>query len=510
MNLFNRRRAMMAAVSVLKKFIVTAVSGIVTFLTNVVHTTKVVCEFSPVQSGTGDPSPSNVRSISGWNGCEIHQNGKNLLKNTAQSTTVQGITYTVNSDGSVTANGTATGNANFYFSNNAQNSVPSGNYKIIGVGTTNNFMMTSSRRIGNSYHYADSKSGLPSSDLAINDNVVAWAIYLHTSSGVTLNNVTIYPMIVVSEETDYTYEAYKESTKSINWQTVTHNLPSTYQEVEYLESTKDGQYIDTLESVTDNTSIRIKFRFLQDYYLNYMSAFGAQANGFGVQINGRNFSASVWSGLNTITPTDGLYVDTECEMSKTSITVNGTTTALTAGNTTPTGTIWLFGKQRANSNLMDVRAGTRIYYAEIYSGSTLVKSFVPCYRKSDDVIGMYETVNGVFYTNQGLNTTFVKGNDVPGTVYGGTVTLNEDGSADLVVIDGYIASYDGETLSNHYISSQAAPNTTPVTGSQVFDFGADTDTYHFSSIGALESFVGTNSGWHDMNGSITVEYYKNT
>lgn len=63
----------------LVKLIVTATSGLVSFTTNVIRPVKVTCEFSPVQEGTGDPSPDNVRPISGWTGCEIAQTGYNLL-----------------------------------------------------------------------------------------------------------------------------------------------------------------------------------------------------------------------------------------------------------------------------------------------------------------------------------------------------------------------------------------------------------------------------------------------
>lgn len=34
----------------------------------------------PVQSGTGDPSPDNVRPISGWTGAKVNRTGKNLLR----------------------------------------------------------------------------------------------------------------------------------------------------------------------------------------------------------------------------------------------------------------------------------------------------------------------------------------------------------------------------------------------------------------------------------------------
>lgn len=67
--------------AILVKLIATATSGLVSFTTNVIRPVKVTCEFSPVQEGTGDPSPDNVRPISGWTGCEIGHSGENLITN---------------------------------------------------------------------------------------------------------------------------------------------------------------------------------------------------------------------------------------------------------------------------------------------------------------------------------------------------------------------------------------------------------------------------------------------
>lgn len=54
-----------------------------------------------------------------------------------------------------------------------------------------------------------------------------------------------------------------------------------------------------------------------------------------------------------------------------------------------------------------------IYYVKFASIATgnSVKEFVPCYRKSDGVPGFYETVNNLFYTNDGSGT-FGVGPDV--------------------------------------------------------------------------------------------------
>lgn len=49
-----------------------------------------IVNFEPVQAGTGDPSPSNVRPISGWNGINITHTGKSIsefLHNTYSSST---------------------------------------------------------------------------------------------------------------------------------------------------------------------------------------------------------------------------------------------------------------------------------------------------------------------------------------------------------------------------------------------------------------------------------------
>lgn len=70
---------------------------------------SIVVGIEPVQSGTGDPSPENIRRISGWTGANITTCGKNVLMNTAMAHTSNSVTYDVNADGTITANGTATG-----------------------------------------------------------------------------------------------------------------------------------------------------------------------------------------------------------------------------------------------------------------------------------------------------------------------------------------------------------------------------------------------------------------
>ena len=65
---------------------------------------------------------------------------------------------------------------------------------------------------------------------------------------------------------------------------------------------------------------------------------------------------------------------------------------------------------------------SRIYFLKIYDNEKLTKNFIPCYSTTTvtdvnglecpkDTIGLYDIVNGQFYTNQGSGA-FLKGNDV--------------------------------------------------------------------------------------------------
>lgn len=53
----------------------------------------------------------------------------------------------------------------------------------------------------------------------------------------------------------------------------------------------------------------------------------------------------------------------------------------------------------------------RIYSAKVKQSGVYVRDLVPCYRKSDNVIGMYDVVGEAFYTNRGTGA-FTKGADV--------------------------------------------------------------------------------------------------
>ena len=75
----------------------------------------------------------------------------------------------------------------------------------------------------------------------------------------------------------------------------------------------------------------------------------------------------------------------------------------------PTGNLLLFVSQRAGSIFGYWK--TRMYSYKRYDSWVLTQDLVPCYRKSDDEIWLYDLVNDTFYTNQWTGT-FTKWPDV--------------------------------------------------------------------------------------------------
>lgn len=61
----------------------TATGNPVTFLTDIARPMKsLIANFLPVQEGSGDPAPDNVRPITGWTGLDVWHGGKNLIDDT--------------------------------------------------------------------------------------------------------------------------------------------------------------------------------------------------------------------------------------------------------------------------------------------------------------------------------------------------------------------------------------------------------------------------------------------
>ena len=97
----------------------------------------VVSHITLVQEGSGDPSPDNIRPITGWTGAKLHRVGKNLFySDRTQSNTTCGITCVCTKGSSaIVLDGTATEESSIRFVQNLL--LKAGTYTVSVFGTNN-------------------------------------------------------------------------------------------------------------------------------------------------------------------------------------------------------------------------------------------------------------------------------------------------------------------------------------------------------------------------------------
>ena len=183
-------------------------------------------------------------------------------------------------------------------------------------------------------------------------------------------------------------------------------LPSEYQQCEYIESS-GTQYIDLDYVPNPNTEFLMDYQFLGsgDRRMGslvtggkgklYIGAFGNKwfiGIGFeyNLNISGGNNNRHIFE-----TRSDGFYVDDILKWSG-------------SFDETEYVSIYLFGLN--NTGQLQLTHSARCYEVKIFESGNLVKHFIPCYRKSDTEIGLYDLIGRQFYTNDGTGT-FTKGGD---------------------------------------------------------------------------------------------------
>lgn len=184
-------------------------------------------------------------------------------------------------------------------------------------------------------------------------------------------------------------------------------IPAEYQEVEYIESTGE-QYIVTDVMPAQNLSFHCKYRPNSNTGPGYGNAFGSRKSS-----TNREFQLSAYKGgcvgIGTRNVTGHINVN-EINVidfdGETTVTINGIECSIVTSEDQHDMPICLFSISENVSVGIQKQAG-RIYELSFSN----VANFIPCYRKLDGEIGMYNTVTGTFYTKRGTGT-FLKGNDV--------------------------------------------------------------------------------------------------
>ncbi len=186
------------------------------------------------------------------------------------------------------------------------------------------------------------------------------------------------------------------------------NVPAAYQEVEWIWSSWT-QWIDTWVTPTSNTMSQIKFMNLATTWdvIYWMYNWNDNAdyrffNASWTMYWDINSSRINWSSVavNTLYELE-LWNNYVKNVWDTSNILSWSTVSWYTGSTTI----------KLNNYNNSTYSQNKWYYVKIREWATQVRNFIPCYRKSDWVIWLYDTIWQQFYTNS-WSGTFTKWNDV--------------------------------------------------------------------------------------------------
>ena len=190
-------------------------------------------------------------------------------------------------------------------------------------------------------------------------------------------------------------------------------IPNTYTRLEYLEST-GTQYINTHQLIhkNDNARADIDMQVVEnggwlgaDAYLQlnissyYRLATGALPRAQQIPMGNRD--------KITLTYTDGrekLYVNNQFIHS-----------IKWSQYSQPYNTFMIFGLG-FNTDTSYGTCKLKIYDLKLNINNSLVGHYIPARRNSDNVLGMYDTVSGTFFTNAGTGT-FIAGPEMSSNIY---------------------------------------------------------------------------------------------
>ena len=175
-------------------------------------------------------------------------------------------------------------------------------------------------------------------------------------------------------------------------------LPKEYQQVEYIEST-GTQYIDT--------GI-LTGRFVHDISFSESNGRILMGNsGYATQFWGSSADCTYYDFYKTITldTTERRIVEYTNAGTYGALSVNGTTKSASSPYAV-NNTYMLFA---INGSTPTGSPSIKLYEFWAYdNNNVLLLHMIPCYRKEDNVIGLYDLVNGEFHMNEGTGT-FNKG-----------------------------------------------------------------------------------------------------
>lgn len=272
-------------------------------------------------------------------------------------------------------------------------------------------------------------------------------------------------------------------------------IPEEYQEVSYLSANKNP-YIIT--DIIPNENIGIKTSIYTDSLeQNAYHIFSVRENATSESRYSFFVSTAMigfgWNEVNLITdaylPKAWNNVELNYMNSKEG-RINNTSVTFTGQLASFTKPLYLFASNLAGA----VAYKSKCYMKELYitENTTIIRHYIPCYRKSDNKPGLYEIKTNQFYTYNEGREDFTVGEDIPYTTINvkydnNTIKLNANNelysNGSLIIVAGSVV-YEDDILVPSLNSNQIIEIYDAVTDGKV--------VYVKNSVNSTEKFIVSN------------------
>ena len=192
------------------------------------------------------------------------------------------------------------------------------------------------------------------------------------------------------------------------WQKMKSRLPYEYQEVEWIQGT-GTQYIDTGMYAPLNTDIEVKFQLNSETNGAIFGGRTAQTAQtctlFYLATAKPPYFRFDRTSQKTVADSNQISIDTE---SVYEFSYKDNVATITNLTTEESNSVYIGTPSSFTGNpihLFAVTGGTlfdgKIFGWKYWENGELIQHFIPCYRKSDGEVGMYDLVSEMFFANRG-------------------------------------------------------------------------------------------------------------
>ena len=209
-------------------------------------------------------------------------------------------------------------------------------------------------------------------------------------------------------------------------------LPKEYQQVEYIEST-GTQYINLLLVANSELGFEIECEAkMSNHYQRYRHILGSRKaagiNDYTIMIDSNNytfrFEYGGITGNNVLLPQVGALQKNHIRFINNTLAINSIDYGSVPFSLFEDNSSSLYMYTMSTNNSPEIRnLQLKLYCLKFYTNEELIRNYIPCYSTTtvinaegssvpSNTKGLYDTVEGKFYTNQGAGEDFIAGPDV--------------------------------------------------------------------------------------------------